>query len=56
MSDRSPDETQPESSKSKDTGLRASVQVFESHEEARADEIARQARLSPYERMQQFIK
>jgi alkanesulfonate monooxygenase SsuD/methylene tetrahydromethanopterin reductase-like flavin-dependent oxidoreductase (luciferase family) len=56
MSDRSQDETQPESSKTKDTGLRASVQVFESYEEARADEIARQARLSPYERMQQFIE
>jgi alkanesulfonate monooxygenase SsuD/methylene tetrahydromethanopterin reductase-like flavin-dependent oxidoreductase (luciferase family) len=56
MSDRSQDETHAESPNSNDSGLRASVQVFGSHEEARANEVARQAKLSPYERMQQFIE
>lgn len=36
--------------------LRSSVQVFENHREARAHEIAQQARLTPYQRMQQFME
>ena len=46
----------PDSQPSERRGLRSSVQVFGSHREVRAHEIARQARLSPYERMQQFME
>lgn len=46
----------PDSQRSERRGLRSSVQVFGSHRQARAHEIARQARLSPYERMQQFME
>lgn len=52
---QSPDQTSQPKSSQTDASLRDSVRVFRSHEEARADEIARQARLSPYERMQRFI-
>jgi alkanesulfonate monooxygenase SsuD/methylene tetrahydromethanopterin reductase-like flavin-dependent oxidoreductase (luciferase family) len=38
------------------SGLRQSVQVFRSHREARAHEIAEQAKRSPYERMVQFME
>lgn len=37
-------------------GLRDSVEVFSSHREARAHEIAQRAHLSPYERMVQFME
>ncbi|MGM0555589.1 MAG: hypothetical protein ACQEVA_04330 [Myxococcota bacterium] len=36
--------------------LRDTVRVFHSHEDAREHEIARQAELSPYERMKHFIE
>jgi hypothetical protein len=36
--------------------LRGSVQIFRSHKEARAAEVAQQAQLSPYERMKQFME
>ena len=37
-------------------GLRSSVQVFSSHRESRAHEIAVQARQTPYQRMRKFME
>ena len=45
-----------ENDSSERRGLRDSVQVFGSHDEARAHEIAQQAKRSPYERMKQFME
>ena len=56
MSQRSEDSSPGDANGSHGSGLRDSVEVFGSHEEARADEIARQAKLSPFERMKQFME